>query len=257
MIIVYSGTGNTLHIARLLAAELDMRVLHLRGDELLNPSAVSVGRDEPVIWAFPVYSWGVPPVVRRYMRECGFEGSAAHAVHHALITYGDDAGLTGSQWRDEIMARGLRPGGVYGLQMPNTYVFMPGMDVDSGEVAEAKIRDAGLAVARIAAEIRGNTAGVWEDNYQKGSFAWLKSQVIRPWFERHCMSDRHYHATHDCTGCGRCVSVCPMLNIRLDEGKPRWGGRCAMCLACYHVCPHHAVAYKGITKKKGQKRLLK
>ena len=38
----------------------------------------------------------------------------------------------------------------------------------------------------------------------------------------------------------------------LAEGRPVWGADCAMCLACYHHCPEHAVGYGNATKGKGQ-----
>jgi len=34
--------------------------------------------------------------------------------------------------------------------------------------------------------------------------------------------------------------------------KPVWGMDCTSCLACYHVCPQHAVQYGKRTKDKGQ-----
>lgn len=34
--------------------------------------------------------------------------------------------------------------------------------------------------------------------------------------------------------------------------RPSWGQDCAGCLACYHVCPRHAVMYGKATVGKGQ-----
>lgn len=256
MILVFSGTGNTYHIARLLGEELSQEVRLLRAPDLLSPQRITVGSDEPLIWAFPVYSWGVPPVLVRFIRTFIPEGHAAHAVHHALITYGDDAGLTASQWRRLLLDRGLRPGGAYGVAMPNTYVLMKGFDVDSPDLARRKIGNAESSVARIAAEIRANRLGRWDDNLNKGGFAFIKSRVIRPWFEHHCMSPKPFRAGDSCIGCGKCAAVCPMANITIQAGRPRWSQNCAMCLACYHVCPYHAVEYGKITFPKGQKPLL-
>lgn len=37
----------------------------------------------------------------------------------------------------------------------------------------------------------------------------------------------------------------------MKERRPVWGKNCTACLACYHVCPQHAVQYGKKTKGKG------
>ena len=34
-----------------------------------------------------------------------------------------------------------------------------------------------------------------------------------------------------------------MNNIRLQNGKPLWGGRCTHCMACIGYCPTEAIEY--------------
>ena len=65
-------------------------------------------------------------------------------------------------------------------------------------------------------------------------------------------SAKGFHATDACISCGKCVSACPLQNIRLEKGRPLWGKDCAMCLSCYHHCPKHAIEYGSMTKRKGQ-----
>lgn len=257
MIICFTGTGNSLYSARLLAESLDMResdITVLSGEMLLRPEAttLSCGRDEIVVWVFPTYSWGVPPVVSRFVSAVRMEGSLAHAVHHAMTTYGDDAARIDSMWRKLLLKRGCRPGGVYGVTMPNTYTLMKGFDTDSAEVAAAKLSRAPGRVEEMARRIKANPNGRWETYLERGRWAWLKSRVIYPWFVKYSMSPKPFHATDACVGCGLCSRTCPMDNIIMEERRPRWGDDCALCLRCYHVCPHHAVAYGKATQKKGQ-----
>lgn len=44
-----------------------------------------------LIWAFPVYSWGVPPYVLDIIRSVVIDAPAA-MPHHAVMTCGDDCG---------------------------------------------------------------------------------------------------------------------------------------------------------------------
>ena len=87
----------------------------------------------------------------------------------------------------------------------------------------------------------------------RGSWPWVKSYVIYPWFVRHAMLPRPFHHTGACTGCGGCARSCPLGNIAMQPGgTPHWGNRCAMCLRCYHSCPRNAVAYGKATAGKGR-----
>ena len=51
------------------------------------------------------------------------------------------------------------------------------------------------------------------------------------------------------TGISKCVSICPVGNIYLEDGKIMFSNKCIACLGCYHRCPQKAIIYKGNTKK--------
>lgn len=44
-----------------------------------------------------------------------------------------------------------------------------------------------------------------------------------------------------CTRCGLCAKNCPEDNIRLENGKVRFGHRCDMCMRCSFFCPANAI----------------
>lgn len=45
-----------------------------------------------------------------------------------------------------------------------------------------------------------------------------------------------------CVGCGKCVRNCPMNNIVYENGKFRFKGDCACCVACSFNCPENAIS---------------
>ncbi len=61
-----------------------------------------------------------------------------------------------------------------------------------------------------------------------------------------------FRATDACIGCGKCVELCPLNNIRLENGKPVWGKNCTHCMACICHCPKEAIEYG--KKSKGKPR---
>lgn len=250
MIIYFSGTGNTRHCALELAKLLGDNVVELSGKVLTEPDSVTVNLDvNRVVWMFPTYSWGVPPVVLDFMRRATIDGGE-QARHYMVTTCGDDIGRCAAMWRRVMSQRGYNAVASYSVTMPNTYVCMKGFDVDSRELERQKLDGAAARVAEIARRISGDVSG---DMVTVGSWAWVKTAIIYPWFVRFDMSPRPFRATEACTGCGICRRNCPMDNISADDHRrPVWHDRCAMCLRCYHICPSHAVAYGKTTRGKGQ-----
>lgn len=245
MIFYFSGTGNSRYLAYCLGESLGEEVREM--SFLAGPSAVQVA-DSRVVWVFPVHSWGLPKLVVEFMARVSAPASSRHFM---VCSCGDDIGLTHHQWRAKVKARGWIPVGAYSVIMPNTYVLLPGFDVDSDDVACEKLSRVPSRIADISTRIQLGWEG---DDVHPGALPGLKSKVFYPFFERFMQSPRPFRYNKSrCYGCGKCAAHCPVGNILLDESRrPGWGGNCTMCLSCYHVCPVHAVEYGSRTKNKGQ-----
>lgn len=59
----------------------------------------------------------------------------------------------------------------------------------------------------------------------RGSWAWLKTYIIYPWFAAFCMSPRPFHATAACTSCSLCARSCPLSNITMSPFPPSISSR--------------------------------
>lgn len=257
MVYYFSGQGNSRAAALLLARELHQPAVSITRATLdAAATATPPEANRPNVWVFPVHAWGVPRPVGQYISRLasGSDGSSGESVHHMVATCGDDIGLTDRLWAKAIRRRGWRVGGIFSVAMPNTYVCLPGFDVDPAELAAAKLTAAAPSLTAIAQRIaEGRADGV--RSVVAGSFPWLKSCVLRPLFNAFLMSPRGFHADLSrCDGCGTCAALCPMANIAMEAHRPRWGGDCTMCLACYHRCPREAVGYRRMTSGKGHQR---
>lgn len=251
MIILFSGTGNSTLVAKELQKNFGGEIVTLCGSLLTEPAAqlLEVDADEVVLWVMPVYSWGIPPVVANFIKKVKMK-CAGEVFHYLVLTCGDDIGFADNQWRQLIGRRGWNPRGTFSVRMPNTYVCLKGFDVDSLDVAERKLAAMPLRVSSIANAISRRFSG---SDVVRGSFPWIKSAVVYPFFRRFYMSPHPFKATSDCMSCGLCSRSCPMGNISMSDGHPVWAGKCALCLRCYHICPSHAVAYGTATISKSQK----
>ena len=46
----------------------------------------------------------------------------------------------------------------------------------------------------------------------------------------------------NCTGCGKCVEVCPVSAIKVEKEKAVVNNDCVECGACIGECPHGAIS---------------
>ncbi|MBD5285522.1 MAG: 4Fe-4S binding protein [Bacteroides sp.] len=245
MIFFFSGTGNSRYLAQQLGKSLGDEVREMTF--FTRPTGETI-QDSRVVWVFPVHSWGIPKFVLDFISTVNVEAGARHFM---VCSCGDDIGLTHVQWRSLMESRGWTAVAAYSVIMPNTYVLLPGFDIDSPEVAERKLEAAASRIRDVATRIHLNWEG---EEVKPGSMAAIKSKVIYPFFEKFMLSPRPFgYNKSRCYGCGKCAAHCPMGNILLDNlRRPEWGTNCTMCLACYHSCPVHAVNYGSRTKNKGQ-----
>lgn len=248
MILCFSGTGNSRHVADRLALNLHDTVVDIDPLRPLDGHCA----DRRVVWVFPVHAWSVPPVVADYMLSVPDGYFPADALHYMVATCGDDIGHTDRVWQALMQLRGWAASGAFSVAMPNTYVSLPGFDVDTPEVERTKL-DAVKGRVRFVASCM--TADVNVSDVTPGAMPWLKTRVLGPLFRRFLMSPGPFRADVDrCNGCGKCAIRCPMCNITMVNRHPVWGRSCAMCMACYHGCARDAVNYGCITRKKGRYR---
>lgn len=243
MIYYFSGTGNSLTVARRLA--------DLLGEQMEAMTSANDVADKQIGLVFPVYAWGLPRAVEDFIAQRLTLPSAPDAYTYIVMTCGDDMGYADRVAGKLLLQAGRRLDAAFSVMMPNTYVCLPGFDVDAEQLAARKLSQTMEKLPEIANIIRyrQSATDVW-----RGPMPWLKTYVIRPLFDRLLITDRYFHTEGTlCTSCGKCLRACPMGNMQKGEdGRPGWKGRCTGCLACYHACPAHAIRFGRMTDGKGQ-----
>ncbi len=246
MIFYYSGCGNSRYAAERLAKALDERLVFIPQASREDKVDYTVRPRESVGFVFPIYSWRPPQLVLDFVSRLRLAGTPAYTF--MLVTYGDDAGMADAVLGKTLSAVGLRLDAAFGVAMPNTYVNMPFMNVDSPQVEQSKLSQAKIRLVELVQAIKERRTGV---DLKRGAMPRLKTYTIGKGFNQ-WVSDKKYFATDACVGCGLCASVCPLQNISLEDGHPRWHGHCTHCEACYHYCPQNAVQFGRATRGKGQ-----
>lgn len=242
MIYYFSGTGNSRRVADKLSK--------LLGQEMASMPDGSITPCDTLGFVFPVYAWGLPEVVETFIRRLSV---MKPKYVWAVMTCGDDMGYADSILRKELQKVDINLDAVFSVQMPNTYVCLPGFDIDSDDVAERKVRETDEKIPSIVVTINDRKQIV---DVVRGPMPFVKTYILRPLFNSTLVTDRFFRVTDECTHCGLCSRQCPLYNISMEEGEVKWHGNCTGCLRCYHQCPKRAIQFGQMTKNKGQKKAL-
>ena len=231
-IFCFSSTGNSLYVAKGIAETIGGDIKPMRGDSV-------VCEDEVIGFVFPVYFWGLPRLMERFIKSLTIENKEAYIF--SVATYGGMAhGIHG------LLERLLKPKGVklsYGKNLKSVENYTPGYKVNDSEALRRKVDE---NLRKIADEIKSRKSNkIYAPSFiNKLSYRFYPDEN----------SDRFFSVAPTCTGCAICQKVCPANNIVLDAGKPGFGHKCENCLACLHNCPECAIDWKGKTKGKPRYR---
>lgn len=242
MILYFSGTGNSLGVAQRMAEMLDEE-LYCMESSVCDIRTLNDGESLGIV--FPVYAWGLPNIVCEFLTKM----TLGETYVWTVMTCGDDMG-----YADEVLERviGRHVDATFSVSMPNTYVCLPGFDVDSQELANKKTTDTERRLPHIAEIIRERKSA---KEVTRGGTPWLKTYVLRPVFNSFLVTDKYFHTNANCTSCGLCAKQCPVADIVMHDGHPSWQHKnCTGCLRCYHHCPHRAIEWGRYTLGKGQKK---
>jgi ferredoxin len=256
LIYYFSGTGNSLVVARDVAAKT--------GGELVSLSTLM---DQPVIKPeaevigiiFPVYHAifdGLPLIVERFV---GKLGNLDGKYLFAICTCRGWSRLAIRRLADLVSARSGKLAAGFTVAMPDN---TDPLTVENQQKRYAAWKKKLGAVSRY---INDRRTGRYENttlfNIIMAPFGAPLQKATVKLLEGHAkttsltfkqllpLTDNSFIADGNCTGCGICSGVCPVGNIKIMNQKPVWQNRCESCLACLNFCPKQAISGSVANKK--------
>jgi flavodoxin/Pyruvate/2-oxoacid:ferredoxin oxidoreductase delta subunit len=244
----FSGTGNSLVVARGIAEKLNGRLVPIAS--LMQKKKVAAEADV-VGLVFPVYyatnDGGIPLMVSRFVEK--LENLNSKYVF-AVCTYGGMPGSTVENLKKAVETQGGKLACGFVVQLRNTKISAKKQQTQHQKMKEKVEAICGYVAARkegkfetrgplrkvLLAPLRWFEKPIFLYRYRKLSGgSGLSFLALVP------SADKSFRVNEKCSGCGICARVCPAENIQMVEGKPVWQHRCETCYACYAWCPNQAV----------------
>ena len=243
MVLYFSGTGNSRYLVRRIAEGLDTPLYDLNACIKAGDTApVQTGQD--VVLVTPTYAWRIPRVVWEWLGNTELTG--AERIWF-VMDCGSEIGNAAKYNRQLAAQKRLQYMGTAQIAMPENYIAM--FNAPQAEEARSIVEQAAPALQKVLAQLR---AGQEFPPPRDTLYDRFMSGPVNPVFYRFFVKADAFQATDACIGCGKCVELCPLNNIRLENGKPVWGKHCTHCMACICYCPKEAIEYG--KKSKGKPR---
>lgn len=232
IIYCFSGTGNSLRAARIIADTLkDTVIVNVKND----PSGYGAENADVIGFVCPVYEWNVPGRMREFISGLSIN---PNAYIFMVATYIAVHGKAFETVESILMAKGAhlsyaRPIRCIASQciayppFPPEKLMLP--------IMEKNMKKTALEIVERKAR-----------KYPHMSFVTRKlfPKMMVPYLNVEHEYDKGFYTDSKCTGCSTCARVCPTKNITMENNMPKWNHNCHGCNACVVYCPVKAIQFK-------------
>ena len=244
----FSGTGNTLHVAKELAAHLPeaelVPIVHCIKESNYTVQGDVVG------FVFPLHGMTLPVPVRMFLQKATF---TSNPYIFGLTTRGGTKVFAFEKMMGLLKRKNQ-------ILDASCILTMWGNDPKLKDYEDPSQADIAAMEKDVQAQIESfantinqrNTSLVDDSDYITFDFpkpiTYLMEQLIlfgmwtNTW---HNVRD-YFEADEKCVGCGVCEYVCLSGKIRMNGDKPVWQDdkKCYFCYTCLNYCPTQAIQIK-------------
>ena len=224
MVFYFTGTGNSLYIAKQIERE-PISIPQIMQRECLEFTAERIGI------VAPVYGHEVPTMVKEFLRKSVFYTN----YFYMILTYGNRHGGAAELAKKLCDECGVSVNYINVILMADNW--LPGFDMDEQKKIDKKVEENMDKILSDLAKRKNMISEVTDiDRAAHQQFLDRMSQMPADVWQ-HLL-----RVTENCVGCGTCEKVFPSSSIHVVDGKAvHILGNCQTCLACAHACPQKAI----------------
>lgn len=234
LLIYYTGTYNTRYLTdrlELLLTSHRHTVTRVEIDHTTPPVPIE-GYDLVGI-GYPIYGFNAPAPLERYVKRLSFPRGQRFFIYK---NSGETFAMNNASSR--LLLRRLRRAGAlfrgeYHYVMPYNIHFR----FDRDFVRELLAKNEKLLAVTVRNLEHGKVVGIRSRLLYNLGAAFVGIQKIGG----NVNSFFYRVDAEKCVMCKKCVRDCPEGNIRVEDGRIRFGHRCDMCMRCSFFCPTDAI----------------
>lgn len=239
----FSGTGNSLAVARDIAARIGGKLISIPSvmdEESIETEAGALGI------VTPAYYMRMPGIVD------GFIGKLTNLQPKyifAVVTVGGIAGGILDRLSEALSRRGGKLAAGFVVRMPANYI--DSADAPPLFLQKYMFRRWEKKADRIADCVVHRRSGRME-KFNPLMTALFSKSIDKAYLagELDPDVDKNFWADDKCNACAICMRICPVSNIEMVGDRPVWQHHCQKCLACIQWCPKEAIQFKDVTLKR-------
>ncbi len=247
----FSGTGNSLFVAKELAKRLPDANLVPIASLIDTPEVKASGSKVGIV--FPVHALTIPIAVSRFIKKADFSSAGyifAVATRLGTVFYGFE------KINALLRKKGKELGSHLVLNMCNNEARHKGYIVPTEEDIKTVEKDVLQKIDSFAKAVKEEKKShpadteVTQPSGKNRLTSFLIERTVLTCMDlaEHTGGAQYFCADDNCNGCGVCESVCLSGKIMLKDKRPVWQKNvfCTMCFACLNYCPKRAVQINDI-----------
>lgn len=245
MIFYFSGTGNSKHIAQLIADKTGEKLVNIADAVRNSKFDYKIEKGERIGFVYPIYYYGLPSIVKTFVKEAMIIRFGKHFTY-SVATCGAATGSADEDLAKMIKRKGMRLNATFAVRMVDNYTVL--FDVKNKEKNEKINNKPSDYIDDMLFLINTKTSGYY--NHCRGF--WPASGLTQKAYDLTRVTSM-FKVSDNCLNCGRCATNCPEKAIVIENNKPVWRKKkCTLCFSCLHRCPANAINYGPTTKHHGQ-----
>ena len=230
---VFSGTGNTLKVASLYKQYLGAEVKVYRVAKN-SPPPPSPEEYDLIGVGYPIHAFSAPEPILKFAKTLPeIQGK------RAFVFKSSGEGLHLNDGSSQKLIKILEKKG-YDILFERHFVMPYNMIYrHSDEMAKQMWIYTKAMVKLSATEIESGVRRKVKQNIFKRAFSAVFRVIEQPF--AHIHGPLFKVNKRRCIGCEKCIKICPQANIKVKDGKIKFGSACVLCMGCSFNCPVDAV----------------